>query len=203
MEVKRTCKVCKTDVDSSYQDFTLLNDVCVHRHCLVCSCCGTTLDENNYKLMENQFLFCQLHGSNGNGDFITALRQFKHNCLRENDINVKVNDLEDEVHNNQRCNFCSSHPFVTTKSGYWIECTCKNCPGLQGVLKLTDKLVNSFWDLGSSGRKITKVLPEEIYENYFYGSKHWNYYLREENIGPVILTIKQEFRHSRDFLRSV
>jgi len=149
--------------------------------------------------MENHILFCRLHGSNGDGDFMSALREFKQNCLHVNDSNSDTNDFD----NNERCNSCSSHPFIVTKSGYWIECTSKNCPKLQGVLKVTDKLVNSFWDVGSSGRKITKVLPEEIYENYFYGSKHWNYYSREENIGPVILTIKQEFRHSRDFLRSV
>lgn len=204
MEEKQTCIVCKAAVLPSDQTTTLHNDVCVHRKCFVCSCCGSNLDNTNYKLMENQSLSCQHHDShskNGETDFLSTLRRFKSCCLHVNDGNVEVNDLPDEDFNNGNCYFCSSHPVITPKSGYWIECTTKNCPKLRGVLKMTDKLVNSFLDLGSSGKKITKVLPEEIYENYFYGSKHWNYYSREEKIGPVILSIKQEFRHSRDYLR--
>ncbi|EDO39335.1 predicted protein, partial [Nematostella vectensis] len=42
---------------------------------------------------------------------------------------------------------------------------------------------------------------EEIYGSYFYGSKHWNYYSREIDIGPLILTVKQEFRQTADYLR--
>lgn len=199
MDGKRTCIVCKTAVVSSDQSVTSLNDVCVHRRCLVCTCCGSTLDETNYKLMEDQSVFCPLHESNGDCDFISTLREFKQSCLP--DDNSEVSDLPVEEGQQERCNFCSSHPLITTKCGYWIECTSKNCTKLRSVFQLTDKLVNSFWDLGSSGRKMAKVLSEEIYENYFYGSKHWNYFSREETIGPVILTIKQEFRHSRDFLR--
>lgn len=139
-----------------------------------------------------------------NSDFLAVLRDFKRACLRVDDVVLEEERVlhdKEEAQNGESCKICSSHPFILHKAGYWIECTDKNCPKMKTVLHLTDKLVNSFHDLGSSGKIYTKVLPEEIYENYFYGSKHWNYFCRDENIGPVILTIKQEFRQSKDFLR--
>jgi len=206
MEVNsKNCIVCKRSVLAGDQSTTLLASLHVHRRCFACSSCGSPLDENNYKLMENKSIFCHLHGTNSkndSSDFLSTLRDFKQTCVQGRNSVIDLNDaVRDGEPTDENCTFCSSHPLITPKAGYWVECTNKNCPKLHSVLKLTDKLVNSFLDLGSSGKKVTKVLPEEIYENYFYGSKHWNYYSREDKIGPVILTIKQEFRHSRDFLR--
>jgi hypothetical protein len=160
--------------------------------------------------MENKSFLCDKHNGCNSGtenvDFLAVLSDFKRACLRVNDVALEdENDLRDKeaIQNEESCTICCSHPFILSKTGYWIECTDTNCPKLRGILHLTDRMVNSFRDLGSSGKICTKVLPEEIYENYFYGSKHWNYYSREDKIGPVILTIKQEFRQSRDFLRLV
>ncbi|KAL3265571.1 hypothetical protein HHI36_009776, partial [Cryptolaemus montrouzieri] len=32
----------------------------------------------------------------------------------------------------------------------------------------------------------------------FYGTEHWNYFTNDEDLGPVILSIKQETLNSRD-----
>ena len=42
---------------------------------------------------------------------------------------------------------------------------------------------------------------EEIYEKYFYGREHWNYFTNDEALGPVIMSLKQETIGGRDQFR--
>ncbi|CAG9101003.1 unnamed protein product [Plutella xylostella] len=53
----------------------------------------------------------------------------------------------------------------------------------------------------SGGFELTSV-EQETYEKYFYGTEHWNYFTNDEDLGPVILSIKQETLNSRDQFRS-
>lgn len=52
----------------------------------------------------------------------------------------------------------------------------------------------------SNGFELTSV-EQETYERYFYGSEHWNYFTNDEDLGPVILSIKQETLNGRDQFR--
>lgn len=54
----------------------------------------------------------------------------------------------------------------------------------------------------SGGFELTSV-EQETYEKYFYGTEHWNYFTNDEDLGPVILSIKQETLNSRDQFRLV
>nr|XP_018897162.1 PREDICTED: uncharacterized protein LOC109030581 [Bemisia tabaci] len=48
--------------------------------------------------------------------------------------------------------------------------------------------------------ELTSV-EQETYEKYFYGNEHWNYFTIDEDLGPVILSIKQEMLNGRDQFR--
>ncbi|XP_014613053.1 PREDICTED: uncharacterized protein LOC106791710 isoform X1 [Polistes canadensis] len=48
--------------------------------------------------------------------------------------------------------------------------------------------------------ELTSV-EQETYEKYFYASEHWNYFTNDEDLGPVILSIKQETLNGRDQFR--
>ncbi|XP_024085249.1 uncharacterized protein LOC106662692, partial [Cimex lectularius] len=48
--------------------------------------------------------------------------------------------------------------------------------------------------------ELTSV-EQETYEKYFYSQEHWNYFTNDEDLGPVILSIKQEMLNGRDQFR--
>lgn len=50
------------------------------------------------------------------------------------------------------------------------------------------------------GFELTSV-EQETYEKYFYSTEHWNYFTNDEDLGPVILSIKQENLNGRDQFR--
>ena len=59
--------------------------------------------------------------------------------------------------------------------------------------------VEEKWDkYGSFG--LTSV-EQETHEKYFYGTEHWNYFTNDEDLGPVILSLKQENINGRDQFR--
>ena len=92
------------------------------------------------------------------------------------------------------CPFCASHPFVGSAAGYWIECSEKDCLKARKASKEESSPCKCVF---------ASCVPEEIYRNYFYGSRHCTYFVKEDDIGPIFLTIKQEFLHSKDFVRYV
>lgn len=55
------------------------------------------------------------------------------------------------------------------------------------------------WEM-MQGFELTSV-EQETYEKYFYGTEHWNYFTNDEDLGPVILSIKQENLNGRDQFR--
>jgi hypothetical protein len=50
------------------------------------------------------------------------------------------------------------------------------------------------------GFELTSV-EQETYEKYFYAREHFNYYTLDEDLGPVILSMKQETLNGRDQFR--
>ncbi|CAG9823059.1 unnamed protein product [Phaedon cochleariae] len=52
----------------------------------------------------------------------------------------------------------------------------------------------------NQGFELTSV-EQETYEKYFYGTEHWNYFTNDEDLGPIILSIKQETLNCRDQFR--
>ncbi|XKL64913.1 hypothetical protein PGB90_004999 [Kerria lacca] len=48
--------------------------------------------------------------------------------------------------------------------------------------------------------ELTSV-EQETFEKYFYGTEHWNYFTNDEDLGPVILSLKQETINNRDQFR--
>ena len=48
--------------------------------------------------------------------------------------------------------------------------------------------------------ELTSV-EQETYERYFYGTEHWNYFTNDEDLGPVVLSLKQEIINGRDQFR--
>ena len=37
------------------------------------------------------------------------------------------------------------------------------------------------------------LLIQETHEKYFYSTEHWNYFTNDEDLGPVILSLKQVY----------
>ena len=44
-------------------------------------------------------------------------------------------------------------------------------------------------------------MEHETHEKYFYGTEHWNYFSNDDDLGPVILSLKQENVNGRDQFR--
>lgn len=41
----------------------------------------------------------------------------------------------------------------------------------------------------------------QVYENFFYGCKHWNFFCVDEDVGAVILSLKMEILHGKQYVR--
>lgn len=48
--------------------------------------------------------------------------------------------------------------------------------------------------------ELTSV-EQETFEKYFYQKEHWNYFTNDEDLGPIILSLKQETINGRDQFR--
>ena len=50
-----------------------------------------------------------------------------------------------------------------------------------------------------------RIMEESTYREYYHGVQHWNYFTEEPDIGPIILSLKQEpcgekFRYHRMYM---
>lgn len=50
--------------------------------------------------------------------------------------------------------------------------------------------------------ELTSV-EQETFERYFYQKEHWNYFTNDEDLGPIILSLKQETINGRDQFRYI
>lgn len=208
------CCVCNSKISSSAECCQLHSDLnstgdalFCHRECLSCSVCQISSGLDSYQVTHDNIFCCKVHkDSSANSEelFISELKRFRDYNIRvlsalEGETVGKDNSKNTLTDENITSCVCTKHPFVKSVCGYWIECTSSDCP--------RRKITSSTFDIGSnsvidaSGKECPLEKPEEIYQHYFYGSKHWNFGAKESKIGPVIITLKQEFRQSRDFFR--
>ena len=54
---------------------------------------------------------------------------------------------------------------------------------------------------GANGIFSLTTVQQETHDKYFYGSEHWNYFTNDEDLGPVVLSLKQENMNGRDQFR--
>lgn len=120
--------------------------------------------------------------------------------------------------------FCNEFPHnLIPTPGYWIECSRQQITSdtiwdesesgeatdteLAEVQQESDTdevprkktTIEEQWEK-NQGFELTSV-EQETYEKYFYGTEHWNYFTNDDDLGPVILSIKQETLNSRDQFR--
>ena len=69
------------------------------------------------------------------------------------------------------------------------------------ILEPSDKKtpIEEQWE--AFGRFSLTSVQQETTEKYFYGTEHWNYFTNDEDLGPVLLSLKQENINGRDQFR--
>ncbi|CAL8144483.1 unnamed protein product [Orchesella dallaii] len=67
------------------------------------------------------------------------------------------------------------------------------------ICEPTKTSIEEQWEK-NGGFELTSV-EQETYEKYFFGTEHWNYFTNDEDLGPVILSLKQETLNGRDQFR--
>ncbi|GAB0093891.1 rap1 GTPase-activating protein 1-like [Sergentomyia squamirostris] len=127
--------------------------------------------------------------------------------------------------------FCEEYPHnLIPTPGYWIECSrqkistagqgwndsgSENDNESETRDRCTDLCEDDEEDSDIAPRKKTTIeeqweqqqgfeltsVEQETYEKHFYGTEHWNYFTNDEDLGPVILSIKQETLNGRDQFR--
>ena len=85
----------------------------------------------------------------------------------------------------ERAAASSGCSFISSTSGYRIEAGSETSSSSRGAAFEIEEC------------------NEDIYERYFYGKDHWNFYTTEPDIGPVVLSLKQEVCISREHFRLI
>lgn len=175
-------------------------------------------------------LLCDIHYSDvtaveGN-DFLQKLREFKGQSLgyavaRRKSSTTLVFPIPP-----QACqeNLCPFYPHgVKPTPGYWIECRHSKPPsssantadGSSNVTNSTSSANPSVSVTSEDNVPLPTVeetfkkhgsfelasFEQETYEKYFYGTEHWNYFCNDDDLGPVIFSLKQETSCNRDQFR--
>ncbi|XP_076752653.1 rap GTPase activating protein radish isoform X1 [Xylocopa sonorina] len=197
--------------------------------CNSCGLNLTGPNEKRARRFKNQIL-CDLHFADVAlmecSDFMQQLRSFKPQSLgcavaRRKSSTTLIFPLPPQACSDEFCNEFP-HNLVPTP-GYWIECSRQQITSdtiwdesesgeatdtelaeVQQELD-TDEVprkkttIEEQWEK-NQGFELTSV-EQETYEKYFYGTEHWNYFTNDEDLGPVILSIKQETLNGRDQFR--
>ncbi|XP_076398161.1 rap GTPase activating protein radish isoform X1 [Megachile rotundata] len=197
--------------------------------CNSCGLNLTGPNQKRARRFKNQIL-CDLHFADVAlmecSDFMQQLRSFKPQSLgcavaRRKSSTTLIFPLPPQACSDEFCNEFP-HNLVPTP-GYWIECSRQQITtdtiwdesesGDATDTELaedqhesdTDELprkkttIEEQWEK-NQGFELTSV-EQETYEKYFYGTEHWNYFTKDEDLGPVILSIKQETLNGRDQFR--
>ncbi|CAK9801968.1 Rap1 GTPase-activating protein 1 [Anthophora quadrimaculata] len=197
--------------------------------CNSCGLNLTGPNQKRARRFKNQIL-CDLHFADVAlmecSDFMQQLRSFKPQCLgcavaRRKSSTTLIFPLPPQACSDE---FCNEFPHnMEPTPGYWIECSRQQITSdtiwdeseseeatdteLAEVQHEsdTDELprkkttIEEQWEK-NQGFELTSV-EQETYEKYFYGTEHWNYFTNDEELGPVILSIKQETLNNRDQFR--
>jgi len=80
-----------------------------------------------------------------------------------------------------------------------LQCSEEDEDRLRRLMEPTKTSIEEQWEK-NGGFELTSV-EQETYERYLFGTEHWNYFTNDEDLGPVILSLKQETLNGRDQFR--
>ena len=216
-----TCFVCKSSLESYENVVSLWSAQRVnpssnangfasepwlcHHSCFICSVCSLTLEEktHTYSVSIDKKLVCSKHYCCQNSKdraLIQALNDFKARSLALKATLEKTEASENGFENKEgissyNCS-CREPKFVKIVTGYVyrVECIEKDCPMRDFFTKKYEHRFKNYCDFGSSrvSGHVTSVAPEEFYRQFFYGVKHWNYCVKEDDVGAILVTMKPE-----------
>ncbi|XP_076321316.1 uncharacterized protein LOC143230902 [Tachypleus tridentatus] len=167
-------------------------------------------------------IYCLLHYADVAGlargeEFMQKLRRFKSQSLGCAEARRKSSTTLIFPVPAQACpgSPCKGHPhFVKTTPGYWVECSGEDLTELEEPSATSEEGEEDKCEgtkpRGSQQQNTDSTemetfqltsIEEETYEKYFYGTEHWNYFTNDEDLGPVILSFKQESINNRDQFR--
>ncbi|XP_041378158.1 rap1 GTPase-activating protein 1-like isoform X2 [Gigantopelta aegis] len=183
-----------------------------HLTCFKCSRCDTPLTLKSYRkqAMDSQ-LYCEAHLSetstpspdtdDKNADLFEMLERLQGKRIDDQRCDMSaffknsISTQETEENNNIKeiLQKPGPYPMVVLPScgGYWIEGT--ELDGMQ------TSLVSS---LHSSQYGLDLDETAHCYREHFLGKEHFNYYAADDNVGPVVLSLKHE-PESDDNIRAV
>ncbi|XP_076350365.1 uncharacterized protein LOC143246977 isoform X2 [Tachypleus tridentatus] len=191
-----------------------------HEECLACDSCGVRLADFSFceaKRFHNR-IYCQLHYADVAGlargeEFVKKLRRFKkqsHGCAeaRRKSSTTLIFPVPAQACPGSPCTY---HPnFIRATPGYWIECSGDEISDL-GNLSPTPEEEDDESETFCKGRQQCvspmenefqlTLTEKETYEKHFYVTEHWNYFTNDEDLGPVVLSFKQENITNRDQFR--
>ncbi|XP_014664555.1 PREDICTED: uncharacterized protein LOC106806909 [Priapulus caudatus] len=202
------CSDCSLPVEFQSQRVITLNGEAFHANCFKCSSCSLSLLDGHGKQVAgtNQYngrLFCEQHHAEimlmlENGDFLHQLREFKNKALGFLAARRKSSTSLQFPTPNEACPGmpCPGHYHgVKPINGYWVE-----CPYTARIQAYENR--RTPLDLYSeTGTFELMTHEQEIYGTYFYGVQHWNYFTADEDLGNLILSLKQESINGREQFR--
>ncbi|KAF0296795.1 Rap1 GTPase-activating protein 1 [Amphibalanus amphitrite] len=113
--------------------------------------------------------------------------------------------------------FCRGYPHnLIVTPGYWVECSGQTAldeiTWTLGEVEELETFEQHAIEQDDSATPIEEhfekygsfeltSIEQETYEKYFYGTEHWNYFTQDEDLGPIILSLKQETINGRDQFR--
>jgi hypothetical protein len=134
-------------------------------------------------------------------DFVSQLRRFKLQCISRQDdppwsakrlsSNFATSPVREsrgdtlKRRRGERSAASDGCKFINPTSGYKIETGSGLCSTKQrGEFEIEER-------------------DEDIYERYFSAEDHWNFFTTEPDVGPVVLSLKQEAGISREHFRLI
>ncbi|XP_069117229.1 rap1 GTPase-activating protein 1-like isoform X3 [Argopecten irradians] len=92
------------------------------------------------------------------------------------------------------------YPMVLPPSsgGYWIEGADQNCQSCDKRRSYENGINNC-----ASDCRIEFDETAHCYRQYFLGKEHFNYYTEDDNLGPMILSMKEEYISDQEHVRAI
>ena len=225
---KDSCRLCGVKF-TTYEEKISLNRMhgriqnCLyHKSCFRCTVCRRQLSVQNYFLSSSKHFYCILHCDFENGynncGMSRQLKAFKgyskdrlsavlHNASpfaspRENipTFNFSKKNGENSTKNQLYC-FCRSNDIIVPTEGFWIECITKECKENNCIRQKNIMIIRDFPHKIADQPFELEQYNEEVYEISFEGTEHHNYYCVDDDLKPVILSLKQDFLKDKEYFR--
>ncbi|XP_033724585.1 rap1 GTPase-activating protein 1-like isoform X2 [Pecten maximus] len=85
-----------------------------------------------------------------------------------------------------------------SNGGYWIEGGDQNCQSCDKRRSYENGINNCATDC-----RIEFDETAHCYRQYFLGKEHFNYYTEDDNLGPMILSMKEEYISDQEHVRAI